>query len=294
MLLNVGPEYRAPSVRAMTLFSDRNGASPPKEPRLSPNTTSLGRCASGISRISASTASNNACPACRAFSLSTRNDSQLGRNEYCMRHDRGVAVVHVLQRRRFGLVDPAGAGRGGDGDHVAVQPAGAEQLFGGQRRGGLDSVGGMQSGVGADRLDRGLAVELRELVDRRAGRHEHPALVAERLPAGQRLRAAGPQLRRRRGEVGVRLVVDRGEGLVEVVHPDADDDAVEQRDAQRQQQDHNDNGRNPRRCNAIELPHQEAHQLADELADLDEDEQARRSRAPRSAGGPRTSAVAHR
>ena len=36
---------------------------------------------------------------------------------------------------------------------------------------------------------------------------------------------------------------------------------------------HNDDRRNPRWCNAIQLPHQEAHQLADELADLDEDEQ---------------------
>src|SRR3954464_15597688 len=68
----------------MTLFNDRKGASPPNEPRLSPNTTSLGRCPSGIALISASTASNSACPACLAFSLSTRNDSQLGRNEYCM------------------------------------------------------------------------------------------------------------------------------------------------------------------------------------------------------------------
>ncbi|CFR87304.1 Uncharacterised protein [Mycobacterium tuberculosis] len=31
-----------------------------------------------------STASNSASPACRAFSLSTRKDSQLGKNEYCM------------------------------------------------------------------------------------------------------------------------------------------------------------------------------------------------------------------
>src|SRR5258705_737009 len=84
VLLNVGPENSAPSVRATRLFSARNGASPPKEPRLSPNTTSLGRLPSGRSLIIASTASNNACPAWRAFSLSTRNDNQLGRNEYCM------------------------------------------------------------------------------------------------------------------------------------------------------------------------------------------------------------------
>lgn len=84
VFLNVGPENSAPSVRATRLFSDRNGASPPNEPRLSPNTTSLGRWGSGIARTNASTASNNACPACRAFSWSTRNDNQLGRNEYCI------------------------------------------------------------------------------------------------------------------------------------------------------------------------------------------------------------------
>ena len=84
VLLNVGPENSAPSVRATRLFRARNGASPPNEPRLSPNTTSFGRLPSGRSLTSASTASNSACPAWRAFSLSTRNDSQLGRNEYCM------------------------------------------------------------------------------------------------------------------------------------------------------------------------------------------------------------------
>ena len=84
MFWKVGPENNAPSVRAMMLFGLRNGASPPNEPRLSPNTTILGRCASGSARTRASTASNRACPAWRAFSLSTRKDSQLGRNEYCM------------------------------------------------------------------------------------------------------------------------------------------------------------------------------------------------------------------
>src|ERR1700704_3493537 len=84
VLLNVGPENSAPSVRATRVLRARNGASPPKDPRLSPNTTSLGRLPSGRSLTIASTASNSACPAWRAFSLSTRNDSQLGRNEYCM------------------------------------------------------------------------------------------------------------------------------------------------------------------------------------------------------------------
>jgi hypothetical protein len=37
-----------------------------------------------MARMSSSTASKSAWPAWRAFSLSTRNDSQLGRNEYCI------------------------------------------------------------------------------------------------------------------------------------------------------------------------------------------------------------------
>src|SRR5271156_6460077 len=84
VLLNVGPENSAPSVRAMRLSRLRNGASPPNDPRLSPKTTSLGPCAGGLAPPSLSTASNSARPACRAFSLPPRNDSQLGRNEYCM------------------------------------------------------------------------------------------------------------------------------------------------------------------------------------------------------------------
>src|SRR6202048_648726 len=84
VLLNVGPENSAPSVRATRLLRARNGASPPNDPRLSPNTTSFARLPSGRSLTIASTASNSACPAWRAFSLSTRTDSQLGRNEYCM------------------------------------------------------------------------------------------------------------------------------------------------------------------------------------------------------------------
>src|SRR5271168_5651096 len=84
VLLNVGPLNKALSVPATMLLANRNGASPPNDPRLSPNTTSLGRCPSGSARTRAETASKSARPAWRAFSLSTKNDSQLGRNEYCM------------------------------------------------------------------------------------------------------------------------------------------------------------------------------------------------------------------
>src|SRR4029079_16879367 len=101
----------------------------------------------------------------------------------------------VLQRRGFGLVDPAGTGGGGDGDNRAIKSAFSTSFLGGPCGGCPDAFGRMQAGIGTDRFDRGLAVELGELLDRRARRHEDPTLVAERLPTGERLRGAGPALR---------------------------------------------------------------------------------------------------
>ena len=76
----------------------------------------------------------------------------------------------------------------------------------------------------------------------------------------------GPQRRRRGGVAGVLLVVDRLEGAVERAHGEAHHDAVEQCDGEDQQQGHYDDGRNPRRRNAVELSDQKPHQPADELA----------------------------
>lgn len=55
----------------MRLFSDENAASAPKDPRLSPNTTRLGRCPSGSVRTRAEIASNRASP---AFGATVRPD----------------------------------------------------------------------------------------------------------------------------------------------------------------------------------------------------------------------------
>jgi hypothetical protein len=131
----------------------------------------------------------------------------------------------------------------------------------------------MQSGISADRFDRRLAVKLGELVDRRPRGHEHPALVTERLPTGQRLRPAGPKARGRRRKLGIGLVVNGGERLVDCAHREPDDNAVEQRDGQGEQQRNHHDCRNTRRCKAIQLTHQEAHQFADQLADFDENKQ---------------------
>ena len=153
VLLNVGPENSAPSVRAMRLFSDRNGASPPNEPRLSPNTTSLGRLASGIARTSSSTASKSAWLAWRAFSLSTRNDSQLGRNEYC------IDTIAVLPLYMYSSDDASAS---------LIQPVPVVLATATTARfsppvrcssraasvgGRLEALGGVEPGVGADRFD---------------------------------------------------------------------------------------------------------------------------------------------
>ena len=73
-------------------------------------------------RTRSSTASNSARPACRAFSLSTRNDSQLGRNEYYM-DTMAVSPLNMYSREPgLGLVDPAGAGGRGHGDTLRLSP----------------------------------------------------------------------------------------------------------------------------------------------------------------------------
>ena len=84
MLLFGGPTNRAPSTELRRSSAFPNAASPPSEPRLSPKTTSLGRVAAGIVAHLAWTASNSALPADFARSMSTMNEIQLGRYEYCM------------------------------------------------------------------------------------------------------------------------------------------------------------------------------------------------------------------
>ena len=189
VLLNVGPLNSAPSVRARTLFRLMNGASPPNDPRLSPNTTSFGRCASGICRISLSTASNSAWPACRAFSLSTRNDSQLGRNEYCMLT---IAVLPLYMyssaEASASLIQPvpvvvATAMTARCSPPVRCSSRAANSAV------ACDAVRGVQSGVGPDRFGGRGAVERREFVDARAALDEDAPLMAQRLPGHQRLRA---------------------------------------------------------------------------------------------------------
>jgi hypothetical protein len=103
--------------------------------------------------------------------------------------------------------------------------------------------------------------------------NEDPALMAERLPADQRLRPARAQRRVRGRIVGVLLVVHRLERVVERAHRHARHHAVEKGDGEDQQErDHHD-CRNPWRGNAIQLAHQIADQSSDQLAEFHEREQ---------------------
>ena len=59
--------------------SPLNAASPENDPRLTPNTSSLGRESAGSAFHTSYTASNMARPACRVRVWSTMNDTQDGR-----------------------------------------------------------------------------------------------------------------------------------------------------------------------------------------------------------------------
>ena len=73
---------------------------------------------------------------------------------------RGVAVVHQLQRPRGDRVDPSGAGGRDDDQHLAVECAGAIQLADQDVHPLLIGVGGLQPGVHPNGFLGGRAVQL--------------------------------------------------------------------------------------------------------------------------------------
>src|SRR5690348_16778703 len=79
-----GPTSSIPEVRLLMSAAPLNADSAPKEPRLSPKAISLGRWSPGRCDHASYTWLNSSRPASWARSLSTRNDNQLGRYEYCM------------------------------------------------------------------------------------------------------------------------------------------------------------------------------------------------------------------
>ena len=64
--------------------NETNASWPPKEPRLSPEMYSLGRWSAGSFSHASYTLSKTATPVACALDLSTRNEIQLGRYEYCV------------------------------------------------------------------------------------------------------------------------------------------------------------------------------------------------------------------
>ena len=92
-----------------------------------------------------STASNSAWPAWRAFSLSTRNDSQLGRNEYC------IDTIAVLPLYMYSSADASASLIQPVPVVVATattarsSPPVRSSSCGGQLGGRLDVVGGVEA-----------------------------------------------------------------------------------------------------------------------------------------------------
>ena len=107
-------------------------ASEPCEPRLSPNTSSRGRRSSGSWSMRACTASNSSRPA-SSGARAVDDERQPARQVRVLGgDDRGVPAPHHLQGVRRSGFDPAGARGGDDGEHRAVERAGALELGDGQ------------------------------------------------------------------------------------------------------------------------------------------------------------------
>src|SRR3954470_3296753 len=77
--------------------------SAPNEPRLSPKTSSWGRCPGGRADHTAYTWLNRSRPAARARSGSTRNEIGLGRYEYCM-DTSAVSPAYMYSRESTALL----------------------------------------------------------------------------------------------------------------------------------------------------------------------------------------------
>ena len=94
----MGPAKNAPSVRAAISGWCRTGLGSRGAQAFAEH-HQLGTLRFRILRTRADTASNNACPARRQRSLSTRNDNQLGRYEYDG-NGGGVTVARIPASRR--------------------------------------------------------------------------------------------------------------------------------------------------------------------------------------------------
>ena len=103
---------------------------------------------------------------------------------------RGVAVVHHLQRPRRDGVDPPGAGGRHDHQQLAIEGTRALEFAEQHGHSGLFGVGGLQADVDADGLLRGPSVDTGQFVGVRPGGDEVAALKAEGVPRRERVWAA--------------------------------------------------------------------------------------------------------
>ena len=131
-------------------------------------------------------------------------------------------------------IDPATAGRGDDGQDLAVETAGPLQVARRQLGPLLGRVGGLEPDVGPDRLHHfGFGpVEGLELRLGRGLGHEGPSVLAQRVPRDERLWTAGG--RRRRGLLDARggRLVEGAPPLVQPVDEAVEDDVARDDDRQ--------------------------------------------------------------
>ena len=146
--------------------------------------------------------------------------------------------MHVFERSDRLVLQPAGAGGGGDDQDPAIEAAGAFQFRQREARLRLGVVGGAQADIGADRLARGAAGRGRDVRGAGALVHEALAGAAQVVPGDQRA-GAGGALRLGRGPGAGRVGdVDRRLQPVDQRDRAADQRAVDRRDQQRQERRH--------------------------------------------------------
>ena len=148
------------------------------------------------------------------------------------RHNRGVAVVHRLDRTCRDRIDPAGARGRHDHQQLAVERGGALQFGQDHVHPRVFGVGRRQPGVDPDRFLGGASVEFGQLVGVRSGGHEVAALIAEGVPRRERAWAAGSfglcRLLDPRPDAGIL----RSEHRARAADEAADQHAVDERDDQ--------------------------------------------------------------
>ncbi len=164
--------------------------------------------------------------------------------------DRGVAVVHQLQRPARDRIDPSGAGGRSDDQHLTLQGAAAFELADQQRHSGLVGIGRLQTHIDPDRLFGRPPVDPGQLGRAGSGSDEVAALISQRVPCHEGLWAAGALGALRLDHAFPRCSVLRLKHLVGTGQETTQQHTVGQRDHQH----HNDGGTDEQRHLVVHMP----------------------------------------